>query len=77
MVTTAKLNADAKGIVGRQVLRLRTKAGLSQQELADHCGIFRTYLSRIENGSANVSVSVLAALATALAGCFCKTALAA
>jgi transcriptional regulator with XRE-family HTH domain len=34
--------------------------------LADQCGIFRTYLSRIENGTANPTITVLASLAVAL-----------
>jgi transcriptional regulator with XRE-family HTH domain len=34
--------------------------------VADHCGMFRTYLSRIENGTANPTVTVLVDVATAL-----------
>lgn len=39
---------------------------LSQEELAESCGLFRTYLSRIEGGTANPTVKVLESLATAL-----------
>jgi transcriptional regulator with XRE-family HTH domain len=39
---------------------------MTQKMLANHCGIFRTYLSRIEGGIANPTITVLASLATAL-----------
>ena len=57
---------DIRVVLGRQVRRLRKEAGLSQEVVAEHCSIFRTYLSRIENGTANPSVTVVAALATTL-----------
>lgn len=55
-----------KKVVGRQVKLLRTSSGLTQEDLAARCGIFRTYLSRIESGSANPTLVILAALAEAL-----------
>ena len=48
-----------KNIVGEKVRALRKNAGLSQEVLAERCGIFRTYLSRIESGAANPSLVVL------------------
>jgi transcriptional regulator with XRE-family HTH domain len=59
-------DSDVKSIVARQVVRLRKEAGLSQTTVADRCKIFRTYLSRIEHATANPSIGVMAALATAL-----------
>jgi transcriptional regulator with XRE-family HTH domain len=53
-------------VLGMQVRRLRIEANLTQQVLAEQSGIFRTYLSRIEGGTANPTVVVLAALATSL-----------
>jgi transcriptional regulator with XRE-family HTH domain len=55
-----------KNIVGEKIRTLRKTAGLSQEVLAERCGIFRTYLSRIESGSANPSLVVLVTLAKAL-----------
>ena len=55
-----------KNIVGLKVRALRKSAGLSQEVLAERCGIFRTYLSRIESGAANPSLVVLVTLANAL-----------
>jgi transcriptional regulator with XRE-family HTH domain len=55
-----------KNIVGEKVRSLRKAAGMSQEVLAERCGIFRTYLSRIESGAANPSLVVLVTLANAL-----------
>ena len=55
-----------KRIFGENVKALRLRANLSQEDLAARCGIFRTYLSRVENGSANPSVLVMTALAESL-----------
>jgi transcriptional regulator with XRE-family HTH domain len=57
------LKPDIRDIVGGHLRRLRTEAGITQQALADQSGIFRTYLSRAENGDANLTITVLAALA--------------
>lgn len=40
--------------------------GISQEELADRAGVDRSYGSRIERGSANPSVEILAKLAEVL-----------
>jgi len=58
--------AGVNGVLGWQVRKLRKAAGLSQDAVAARCGIYRTYLSRIENGTANPSLSVVAALAVTL-----------
>ena len=64
--SNAGVAEDLRGMLGRKVRRLRKDAGLSQDVFAEHCGIFRTYLSRIENGTANPTITLLAALATTL-----------
>jgi transcriptional regulator with XRE-family HTH domain len=66
MATDLRVNPDVQETLSRQVKAFRTEAGLTQQMLAERCGIYRTYLSRIESGDANPSVSVLAALANTL-----------
>jgi DNA-binding XRE family transcriptional regulator len=55
--------ADINVVIGQRVRLLRKASGVTQQELADRCGMFRTYISRIENGTANPSLQVLANLA--------------
>ena len=57
---------DFKKIVGRQVKYHRLQSGLTQDVLSERCGIYRTYLSRIEAGSANPTLLVLIALASTL-----------
>jgi transcriptional regulator with XRE-family HTH domain len=61
-----KNDINFKTVVGSKVRALRVEAKLSQEVLSDRCGIFRTYLSRIESGSANPTLVVLVALAHSL-----------
>ena len=51
---------------GTNVKRMRQLRNISQEVLAQRCGIYRTYLSRIESGQANPSLLVITALASAL-----------
>ncbi|MBI5718711.1 MAG: helix-turn-helix transcriptional regulator [Burkholderiales bacterium] len=51
---------------GARVRELRQAAGMTQDDLAEHCGLFRTYLSRIENGQANPTLTMIHALAGSL-----------
>ena len=52
--------------LGLRVKELRAHKGLTQDELAERCGVFRTYLSRIESGLANPTLTVLHTLAAGL-----------
>jgi transcriptional regulator with XRE-family HTH domain len=61
-----KNELNYKNVVGQRVRALRLNAELSQEVLSERCGIFRTYLSRIESGSANPTLVVLVALAHSL-----------
>jgi len=61
-----QVKVDARVVLGHRVRSLRIEANMTQQALADRCKFFRTYLSRIEHGTANATVTVLAALAVAL-----------
>jgi transcriptional regulator with XRE-family HTH domain len=51
---------------GRRIRELRLAQGLNQEQLAEHCGLFRTYMSRIETGQANPTLTMIHALATSL-----------
>jgi transcriptional regulator with XRE-family HTH domain len=57
---------DIRRQVGRKVAALRGQADLSQEELADRCGLHRTYLSGVERGVRNPTIMVLAKIAKAL-----------
>lgn len=41
-------------------------AAMTQEDLAERCGLFRTYLSRIETGRANPTLTMIHALAISL-----------
>lgn len=57
---------DPKTVFARNVKRLRTAAGLSQEELAARAGLHRTYISSVERGQRNISLENIYALASAL-----------
>lgn len=51
---------------GERLRNLRTRAGLSQEDLAHEAGLDRTYVSGIERGVRNPSLRNIARLAGAL-----------
>jgi transcriptional regulator with XRE-family HTH domain len=55
-----------KQIFGHNVRRIRTQAGLSQEELAYRAKLHRTYISSVERGERNVSLENILAIAEAL-----------
>ena len=52
--------------LGKNVRQLRLEKGLSQEALADRCGLHRTYLGGIERGERNVSLLNIIRIAKAL-----------
>jgi len=58
---------DIRQRLGTNVRRLREAKGWSQEEYADRAGIHRTYVSDIERGRRNPTVTVVEKLAKALA----------
>lgn len=53
-------------IAGRNIRRLRLRAGLSQAAVAGAAGIGQTYIGQLERAEKNVSLQVLANVAAAL-----------
>jgi transcriptional regulator with XRE-family HTH domain len=51
---------------GKQVKKLRLEKGLSQEALAHHADLDRTYIPSIEKGERNVSITVIEKIAKAL-----------
>ena len=51
---------------GKRVRVLRSKKGLSQEDLAFKAGVHRTYLGSIERGERNPSLKNIVAIAHAL-----------
>lgn len=52
--------------LGLRIKELRAARGMTQDDLAEKTGFFRTYLSRVETGVANPTFDALLALADAL-----------
>ena len=52
--------------VGRRIRLLREIKGISQEGLAEHSGLHRTYISAVERGLRNPSLKSLGRMAKAL-----------
>jgi transcriptional regulator with XRE-family HTH domain len=52
--------------LGKAIKIRRIEADLSQEQLAEQCGIDRTYMSNIERGKRQPSIKTLRAIAKAL-----------
>jgi transcriptional regulator with XRE-family HTH domain len=64
-----KYSAEEQKVIrelGIRVRQLRDEAGLSQERLAELAEMHRTYISSIERGQQNISLTILIRLATAL-----------
>lgn len=57
---------DWRGIVGRNIRRLRRARGLTQEQLAFEAEIDLTYMGGIERGTRNPSLLVIVRIAKAL-----------
>ena len=53
-------------IFGETVRRFRENEGISQEALAERCGLHRTYIGSIERGERNVSLANIVRVAHAL-----------
>lgn len=53
-------------ILAKNIKRMRQASHISQEELADLCGLHRTYISDIERANRNVSVDNIEKIAKAL-----------
>lgn len=51
---------------GERLRELRTRKGLSQEGLAAAAGLHRTYISSVERGERNVTITTIEKLANAL-----------
>lgn len=63
---TAESLNDYLAALGARVQSFRSAAGMSQKELAQAASLDRAYLSALENGKQNVSISALYRVAQGL-----------
>ncbi len=57
---------DIQGRLARNLKRLRLKSNQSQEAFADIAGLHRTYVSDLERGARNPSITIIEKLAKAL-----------
>jgi transcriptional regulator with XRE-family HTH domain len=57
---------DMRLLVGRNFARLRKQSGLTQEQLAERCGLSQQYLSELERGKRNPTVVTLYEIAQSL-----------
>jgi len=60
------LDVDIRKRLGDNVRKLRLDRGWSQEDYADRAGIHRTYVSDIERGARNPTITVVEKLAKPL-----------
>ncbi len=60
------MSTKLREVVGANIREIRLSLNLSQEKLADLCGIHRTYLSDVERGNRNISIDNIEKIAKAL-----------
>lgn len=59
-------SSELQAVLAANIKRLRSEKGLSQEALALQAEVDRTYVSQLERGIANPSLSILSRIAEAL-----------
>jgi transcriptional regulator with XRE-family HTH domain len=57
---------DMRKLVGRNTARIRKERGLTQEQLAERCGLSQQYLSGLEQGRRNPTIVTIYEVAAAL-----------
>jgi transcriptional regulator with XRE-family HTH domain len=60
------MTTDLRALVGSNLLRLRIRRKLTQDQLSERTGCTQAYISSLERGGRNPTVLTLQAFATAL-----------
>lgn len=53
------MESNLKQLFGKVLLQLREEKGVSQQELADNCNMERAYISRLERGLFQPTITIV------------------
>lgn len=61
-----KSSDSLRGVLAENIKTFRKKKGASQEELAELCGLHRTYIGSVERHERNVTLSTLEVLAATL-----------
>lgn len=61
-----KASENIRAILAENIRNFRHKKNFSQEELAEKCGLHRTYIGSVERGERNVTLSTLEVLASTL-----------
>lgn len=62
-----KSSDSLRAVLAENIKDFRRKKGISQEELAELCGLHRTYIGSVERHERNVTLSTLEVLASTLA----------
>jgi transcriptional regulator with XRE-family HTH domain len=52
--------------IGKKIAMLRLQRGVTQEDLANSCGIHRSHMGQLERGELNVTLATLLTVAAAL-----------
>jgi len=66
MVKRGERGLELRRILAENIRAYRRQKKLSQEDLADICGLHRTYIGSVERAERNVTLSTLDAFAAAL-----------
>lgn len=61
-----KSSDTLRAVLAENIKTFRREKGLSQEQLAEQCGLHRTYIGSVERHERNVSLSTLEVLASTL-----------
>jgi len=64
--TVRKPSSQIRQVLAENILAFRRSQALSQEELAEICGLHRTYVGSVERAERNVTLSTLEVFAAAL-----------
>lgn len=65
-MTIAGMVKNPQSVLGNNLKKYRQKLGVSQEALAELCGLHRTYVGAVERGERNVSLLNIVSIARAL-----------